>query len=207
MALHALQSHLPVVRRSTEGQVGPRSYKYADLADIMAAIQPLLTQHGLVYVVQPRQADRGDHYEIVGRLIHAASGDELEASLPLTGGISPQQIGAALTYARRYLLSCLTGLITDEDPDGRGTTSEVTRGTPAADPEEVESARLLAAQETVAANWTAGGHGEWNLQLAAEAWSRWGATSKPIHEGSPEQLEAFAKWLVTTGHAQQGGQS
>lgn len=201
-ALLVLQGNLPVVRRATEGQVGPRTYKYADLGDIMSAVQPVLTRCGLVYLVQPRQALRGDHYEIVGVLLHTSTDAHIEASLPLTGGIGPQQMGAALTYARRYLLACLTGLITDEDPDGRGTTDEVVRGTqppPAVSSREPDE--LLEAQETVAANWKAGGHGDFDIHVAAQIWQGWGQVAGAIHEASPAELLAFAKWLVTEGHA------
>src|SRR5690606_20561833 len=61
----------------------------------------------------PRRSDHG--YELVGFLLHA-SGEFLEGALPIHGH-QPQEIGSALTYARRYLLGCMTGLVTDDDDD------------------------------------------------------------------------------------------
>lgn len=37
--------------------------------------------------------------------------------LPITGR-SAQDLGSSLTYLRRYLLGCMTGIVTDEDEDG-----------------------------------------------------------------------------------------
>jgi hypothetical protein len=92
---------------------GSYSYSYADLADVSAAILPILTANGLAFVCAGRHADRG--YELVGRLLHV-SGQHVESALPLHGN-DPQSIGSAITYSRRYLLGCLTGIVTDDDTD------------------------------------------------------------------------------------------
>jgi hypothetical protein len=92
---------------------GSYSYSYADLADVSAAALPLLTRHGLAFTCCPRGTDRG--YELAGVLLHV-SGGRIEGALPLHGN-TPQDIGSALTYARRYLLGCMTGIVTDDDDD------------------------------------------------------------------------------------------
>lgn len=86
----------------------------ADLADIVKAATPLLTEHGLAFTARPRGTDHG--YELVGVLLHT-SGEYLDGSLPLFGNTA-QQLGSSITYARRYLYGCLTGIITDADDDG-----------------------------------------------------------------------------------------
>lgn len=207
-ALLALQSQLPVVKRNTLGQVGPRPYKYADLGDVWAAIQPILQTLGLVYTVQPRQAERGEHYEIVGSLMHSPSGEIISAAIPLTGGTMPQQIGSALTYARRYLLACLTGLITDEDIDGAGASDgPATQGDRVGSQAAQEAERaLLEAQDAVGNNLVAGGHApQWDLAIAQQQWRRWGQVAGDIMDANADQLSTFAKWLVSAGHANQEG--
>ncbi len=120
-ALSAMQGELEAVAKGETAQVKSEkatySYRYADLASITKVVYPLLAKHGLAFTVQPHQGPDG--WQIGARLLHGASGESLEASLPLHGGSDPQRIGSALTYGRRYLLGCLTGVVTDEDDDAQ----------------------------------------------------------------------------------------
>lgn len=110
-----------------EGLASHNSYTYADLGDVTAAAMPLLTAHGLAFSCCPRATDKGG-YELVGVLTHSA-GYAMEGALPLFGNNS-QQIGGAITYARRYLLGCMTGIVTDEDDDGASSSGERTQAAP-----------------------------------------------------------------------------
>lgn len=112
-ALVEVQRAMPTVRKGKTANTGKYSYSYADLADVSAEILPLLTANGLAFVCSGRVVDRG--YELVGRLIHE-SGQHVESALPLHGN-DMQSLGSAITYARRYLLGCLTGIVTDDDTD------------------------------------------------------------------------------------------
>lgn len=117
-ALADFQAEMPVVPKNKTAKVptkagGEYSYTYADLADVSAVALPLLTKHGLAFSTCPRGTDHG--YELTGVLLHT-SGERLEGSLPLHGN-SPQQLGSSLTYARRYLMGCMTGIVTDDDND------------------------------------------------------------------------------------------
>lgn len=118
-ALAAFQDAMPTVpknrtARTSDGYL----YRYADLADVTNAARPVLAEHGLVFYTAPGITDNGAPY-ISGFLMHTASGEWSEAHLPLHGR-HPQELGSAITYARRYLLGCLTGLLTEEDDDGGG---------------------------------------------------------------------------------------
>jgi len=123
-ALAAVQAALPVVHKgktaSIKSDKGSYGYSYADLADVTAVIMPLLSKHGLSFTCTPRiVGDRGG-YELAGLLLHT-SGEQVEGALPLTGG-TPQQLGSSITYMRRYLLGCMTGVVTDSDDDARAAT-------------------------------------------------------------------------------------
>lgn len=117
-ALAAFQSEMPTVHKGKKANVGQYSYAYADLADIVRSVAPLLASHGLAYAGSARATDRG--YEVVGILSHA-SGETREGALPIQGG-SPQQMGSAITYMRRYLFGLLTGIVTDDDDDGQAAS-------------------------------------------------------------------------------------
>lgn len=113
-ALVAFQAELPKVTKDKTVNTGSFSYKYADLGSVTDAVLPVLVKHGLSFVCTPRGTESG--YEIVGVLMHA-SGETLEGALPLYGR-NPQEIGSALSYGRRYLISVMTGLVADSDDDG-----------------------------------------------------------------------------------------
>lgn len=118
-ALAAFQAEMPIIPKNQKAKVptkagGSYEYTYAGLPDVSATVMPLLTRHGLAFSVCPRITEHGG--EVVGILLHS-SGERLEAALPLFGR-QAQEIGSALTYARRYLLGCMTGVVTDDDDDG-----------------------------------------------------------------------------------------
>lgn len=119
-ALADFQADMPAVSKNKKAEVptktgGKYTYTYADLADVSAQAMPLLRKNGLAFSACPRRTEHG--YELVGLLLHV-SGETLQGALPLNGN-QPQEIGSALTYARRYLLGCMTGLVTDDDDDGQ----------------------------------------------------------------------------------------
>lgn len=128
-ALAAFQAEMPTVHKGKTAKVptkagGSYSYDYADLADMAQQIHPLLASHGLAFTTLPRATDSGS-YELLARLMHT-SGESIEGALPIRGG-SPQEWGSALTYMRRYLLGCLTGVVTDADDDGQAAAQGAQR--------------------------------------------------------------------------------
>lgn len=103
-----------------QGQVGTRKYKYLSLARLMDAVVPLLTKHGLVWMTSPCRDDTGEP-ALAYRIAHAASGEAEQGVMPLMlTARDPQGQGSAITYARRYSLLSVLGLVADEDDDGKG---------------------------------------------------------------------------------------
>ena len=84
--------------------------KYADLAAIFDAARKPLSTNGLAIV-----QTIGDGV-LHTRLLHT-SGQWIASEHPLPMSGRPQEIGSALTYARRYSLSALIGIAADEDDD------------------------------------------------------------------------------------------
>ncbi|MHA1572836.1 MAG: ERF family protein, partial [Alphaproteobacteria bacterium] len=87
---------------------------YADQKAIMDAISPAMGKHGLSLTFQPD----GEALTMHGYLRHS-SGQWLRASLPLILGNrrDMQALGAAITYAKRYLTGALLSLHHDTDDD------------------------------------------------------------------------------------------
>ena len=79
--------------------------KYADLSSIRDACRPL-AKHGLAFL-QPTRAE-GAHVTVTTLLVHV-SGEWISEDLTLTAGQNtPQAVGSAITYGRRYGLAAIT---------------------------------------------------------------------------------------------------
>jgi hypothetical protein len=88
--------------------------KYADLTSILEAIRKPLCDNGLS-VTQTTQIN--DHGLVLLTTLRHSSGETIVSEYPLPLGGKPQEIGSALTYARRYCLSAIVCLSADEDDD------------------------------------------------------------------------------------------
>ena len=91
--------------------------KYADLAEVLNTVRPVLARHKLSVAQFPSLADGMASVETI--LMHA-SGEWISgiASAPLSKP-DAQGVGSATTYLRRYSLAALAG-VAQEDDDGNG---------------------------------------------------------------------------------------
>ncbi len=91
--------------------------KYLSDAALFTHVLPVLNASGIVAMQMPCLVEGVP--SLTTRLIHAETGEHLEATMPLTiDKQGSQGFGAALTYARRYALMSMLGLVADEDTDG-----------------------------------------------------------------------------------------
>jgi hypothetical protein len=92
-------------------------YSYAALADVIEAARIPLSKNNLCIVHQIVQNEK--FYDLKTSLMHS-SGESIETIYPLPDptSVKPQEFGSALTYARRYSLSTLIGIASEEDDDG-----------------------------------------------------------------------------------------
>jgi len=133
-ALAKAQGAFTPVTKSKTAQVrsdkGNYSYTYSTLDELIAATRPALSANGLA-CIQHARTD-GQRVVVVTELLHT-SGQRLafpEISLPAGG--TPQAVGSALTYARRYSLSASLGVAAEEDDDGRAAQDAASSKKPAA---------------------------------------------------------------------------
>jgi len=115
-ALADLQADPPKIRKAARGQVGTREVKYATLDAIWQALAPWRQEHGIIWVCCPSRVDGAP--VLIYRLIHVESGEEVNGYYPLTEGHG-QALGADITYARRYALCAVLGLLAEDDTDGQ----------------------------------------------------------------------------------------
>lgn len=96
-------------------------YKYATLDCLIDMLRQVLPKHGLWFTQSPSRV--GDKSTLTTRVIHN-SGEWFEDSIEMTdtelqGKVNDtQKVGASITYYRRYALSAVFGVASDEDVDG-----------------------------------------------------------------------------------------
>lgn len=113
-ALVAFQAEIPVIPHSRKVDAGKMKYSYAELQAIINIVRPVLAKHKLGFV-QMIGADG-----LVTRLCHE-SGEHIEGVMPMAiNGMPPQAAGSVITYYRRYALTAMLGIATDDDDYGAG---------------------------------------------------------------------------------------
>jgi hypothetical protein len=122
-ALAAFQLELPTLGKGNVANVrsdkGNYSYRYADLAEVSTLVLPLMAKHGLSFSSKPT-IDDGRF--VLAYVLRHTSGQEDAGVYPLPSNATPQQVGSAITYARRYILCAISGIAPDEDDDGQAAS-------------------------------------------------------------------------------------
>ncbi len=93
---------------------------YASLNSVMDACRNALIENGIWMCQYPVPVEQSNFLGLVTKLTHAESG-QWQSSLavvPLPKA-DPQGMGSAITYARRYALTAMLGMVTEDD-DGEG---------------------------------------------------------------------------------------
>ncbi|BAP28919.1 putative recombination protein [Edwardsiella phage GF-2] len=120
-ALIKLQSEINNPAKDKQGH----GYKYADLAQILNLSRDPLSENGLAITQYCSVIDGGSY--LVTQMVHS-SGQWIRGFYPLEkAGMrsvnDAQQMGAAMTYARRYNLAAMLG-VAQEDDDAASLSRE-----------------------------------------------------------------------------------
>jgi hypothetical protein len=117
-ALAEAQSDFPAIPRDRTVTVKTKSgatyqFSYAPLDTILANIRPAMKKNGLAFL----QSVNGE--ALTTTLLHKSgewiTSDPLPIKVVEAGS---QAMGSAITYAKRYALTALLGIVTEEDDDG-----------------------------------------------------------------------------------------
>lgn len=91
--------------------------KFTTLAEVFDAVREPLSKNNLSILQAPQQGDANAHY-LETTLMHA-SGQWMKSYHPLHPVKNdPQSVGSAITYARRYALCAMVGVVGREEDDG-----------------------------------------------------------------------------------------
>lgn len=140
---------------------GSYEFAYATLDSVIDAARVPLTENGLSFV---QATDLVEGRLMLETTILHASGQWIRSSLPVPGksDAMPQQLGSAISYARRYALSSLLGIVASEDDDANiaeGNDMKSRRGAAKGREREQGSAPVERPRQNIAAN-----------KAAVEAW-------------------------------------
>lgn len=124
-AIAAVQSSLPVISKDKDNPI--TKSKYATLDAINKALLPLTSKQGIA-VTQYPVSDNGQIG--CGTLLMHSSGEfiQYDPYLITVGSnkrmSAAQEGGSTITYAKRYQLSAIFGIVTDDDSDGNSQQSQ-----------------------------------------------------------------------------------
>jgi len=97
--------------------------KYADLDSVFEAIRAPLSKHGLAVTQIIMGGDAG--IMILRTYLMHSSGEFVSSDLPIKPAKQDAQgIGAYITYMKRFALSAIIGVSTDDDDDGNAATGK-----------------------------------------------------------------------------------
>jgi hypothetical protein len=126
-ALVAFQASAPSINKGRTALIptksgGSYSYKYADLSDIWDSIREPLKANNLA-VTQSLTGGSSGFMGIRTTIWHK-SGQNISDTVDLAiNSRTPQEVGSQVTYFKRYALSALLGLSTEDDDDGAAASS------------------------------------------------------------------------------------
>lgn len=181
-ALAKVQADLPTIAKSNTAKVetrtgGSYSYHFADLASISREVLPLLAGVGLAWVCGPT-LDSGQ-FVLRWELRHV-SGETIMGTYPLPTNGSPQELGSAITYGRRYCLTSVVGIAPEDDDDGAAASQHRPAARKAASPRK--------AAANAAPTPMADGQRRRIMQLL-------GQIGRPYNDANkPEILQRFGAW-------------
>jgi hypothetical protein len=107
------------VENATKGSLNPHfKSKYADLAEVLNTVRPVLAANGLSVIQSP--SFDGAVCHVTTTLAHASGGYITGTMSCVPAKMDGQGVGSSTTYLRRYSLAAVCG-IAQEDDDGNSS--------------------------------------------------------------------------------------
>src|SRR5712664_2380002 len=119
------EKSLTATIRTGGSGAGERTFRYAPLSSGLDIVRKTLGQHEIA-TVQTTAIDQASGIVNLTTVLAHASGEWIASDwpvCPIAEMASPQRMGAALTYARRYALFTLVGIAGEDDLDAPDITT------------------------------------------------------------------------------------
>jgi len=187
-ALAKAQGEFPPLTKGRTGKITSKrtgqsfSYSYADLADAVSTLSPILAKHGLSVMQPISMTDGGVSVETV--LLHESGEWVSSVMVWYVAEMDNRAIGSAVTYARRYsYIASVGAAATDEDDDGEAAS--VPQARPPAKPAS-EPMRTREQAEAIEAA----------LQVLGVPEAEWGAKVRKLAGRADSKTEAGAQAVL-----------
>jgi len=110
-----LQQAIPVIGRESTVKIPTKkgntmTFKYADLPSIHKLVKPIINKHNFMLTYKITN-------DSVSCLLGHISGESFSSSIEFKPEIDAKNTGAKITYYKRYTLSALLAIDTDDDQD------------------------------------------------------------------------------------------
>lgn len=114
-------NEVPNFSTDETANAGSRTYKYLNLSTLLKNIKPIFAKHDIAFSQKVTFDGTGDGRQILGTVetvIFDENEQQTVCEYPFFVTGDPQQVGSAITYARRYSLTTILGIFPDKDDDG-----------------------------------------------------------------------------------------
>lgn len=114
-------NEVPNFSTDETANAGSRTYKYLNLSTLLKNIKPIFEKHGIAFSQKVTFNSTGDGRQTLGTvetIIFDENEQQTVCEYPFFVTGDPQQVGSAITYARRYSLTTVLGIFPDKDDDG-----------------------------------------------------------------------------------------
>lgn len=156
--------------------------KYADLPAIWRGIKEIVGEAGLLVNHSMDCIDGNDY--ITTKIIHVESGEHIESrSRIMLSKSTAQEYGSYITYMRRYALTAMLGIVTDDDDDGNAASNAQSKAAakPAAKPEPKQGNPLKLIADKIGQQLRA----SQTIEVLNYVWKGFGDDLAKIREESP----------------------
>lgn len=114
-------NEVPNFSTDETANAGSRTYKYLNLATLLKNIKPIFEKYDIAFSQRVTFDGTGDGRQTLGTIetiIFDENEQQVVCEYPFFVTGDPQQVGSAITYARRYSLTTVLGIFPDKDDDG-----------------------------------------------------------------------------------------
>ena len=112
--LHKAKRQIGTVKKNAKNPHFKNTY--ADLNALIDAVEPILLENDLI-LLQPLENGK-----VYTRIVDVNTSEILESCIDLPASGTPQAMGSAITYYRRYTLQSLLSLQAEDDDGTRAST-------------------------------------------------------------------------------------
>jgi len=172
---------------------GNSTSRYATLIDVRNSVVPVLSKHGISVVQAPKMVRDGATVSagVMTMLCHKDGGNIISELMLPCSKTDAHGVGSAITYARRFSLMAIAGVVGDEDDDGN-----VAADVQPAPQRAVAPAMTMEDCKTLLADWTKLKDEDLKA-AAAKCFALAGVQLKPKTAPTAAQWGELGAWINT----------